>query len=71
MIELMVPARAVGYADDGKSVWLSNGEKVAADVVILATGWQSSWTGVLDGEHQYQPLFRDHLADPLPRENCC
>ncbi|KJA15628.1 hypothetical protein HYPSUDRAFT_48150 [Hypholoma sublateritium FD-334 SS-4] len=48
MIELMVPARAVGYADDGKSVWLSNGEKVAADVVILATGWQSSWTGVLD-----------------------
>ena len=51
-IELIVPARAVGYADDGKSVWLSNGDKVAADVVILATGWQSSWTGILDGAFQ-------------------
>ncbi|CAA7266092.1 unnamed protein product [Cyclocybe aegerita] len=48
-IELAAPARALRYSDDGKSLRLSNGQEVAADVVILATGWKSSWTQIFDG----------------------
>ncbi|PPQ89970.1 hypothetical protein CVT25_009610 [Psilocybe cyanescens] len=47
-IKIIAPARAIGYDDDGVSVNLNNGEKVAANVVILATGWKSSWTDIFD-----------------------
>ncbi|KAF9476196.1 FAD/NAD(P)-binding domain-containing protein [Pholiota conissans] len=47
-IEVISPARALGFTDDGKSVRLSNGTNVLAQVIILATGWQSSWTGLFD-----------------------
>lgn len=48
-IKVVAPARAIGYDKDGASVNLNNGEKVAASVVILATGWKSSWTDIFDG----------------------
>ncbi len=44
-------------------MWLSNGDRVAADVVILATGWQSSWTGVLDGK--YYCISQIYLTSPV------
>ncbi|KAF8959168.1 hypothetical protein BDZ97DRAFT_1839258 [Flammula alnicola] len=47
-IELVAPARALGFAEDGRSISLSNGTEVTAQVVILATGWKSSWTGIFD-----------------------
>ncbi|KAF9559738.1 FAD/NAD(P)-binding domain-containing protein [Agrocybe pediades] len=47
-IELVAPARATGYARDGKSIRISNGREIKADVVILATGWQSSWKKIFD-----------------------
>ncbi|CAA7266095.1 unnamed protein product [Cyclocybe aegerita] len=47
-IELVAPARALGFTGDGKSVRLSNGQEVTAQVVILATGWKSSWTQIFD-----------------------
>lgn len=48
-IEVIAPARALEYAEDGESVYLSNATKRTAQVVILATGWQSSWTGLFEG----------------------
>jgi dimethylaniline monooxygenase (N-oxide forming) len=48
-IEVIAPARALEYAEDGQSVYLSDATKIPAQVVILATGWQSSWTGLFEG----------------------
>ncbi|PPQ99015.1 hypothetical protein CVT26_014392 [Gymnopilus dilepis] len=49
-IQLEAPTRALGYSNDGKSLILENGKEVEADVVVLATGWQSSWTNIFDKE---------------------
>ncbi|KAG6810296.1 hypothetical protein H0H92_012520 [Tricholoma furcatifolium] len=49
-IELAAPARVIGYGPDGKSVVLSNGSTLPADVVVLATGYSSSWTGLFDAQ---------------------
>ncbi|KAF8162699.1 hypothetical protein B0H34DRAFT_650867 [Crassisporium funariophilum] len=46
VVRTIAPARMVGYANDGKSVILSNGETVKPKVVVLATGYQSSWTNI-------------------------
>ncbi|KAH9486090.1 FAD-dependent monooxygenase DEP4 [Psilocybe cubensis] len=47
-IKVIAPARAIGYDADGASVNLSTGEKIRASVVILATGWKSSWADIFD-----------------------
>jgi hypothetical protein len=49
-IEVVAPARAVGFALDGKSVLLDTGKTIEADVVILATGYQSSWSKIISSE---------------------
>jgi glycine/D-amino acid oxidase-like deaminating enzyme len=49
-IEVIAPARVEGFGRDGKSVILSNGGAVEADVVLLATGYASSWTNLFDGK---------------------
>ncbi|KAF8184219.1 hypothetical protein BJ912DRAFT_975413 [Pholiota molesta] len=36
----VILARALEYAEDGQSVYLSDATKIPAQVVILATGWQ-------------------------------
>ena len=46
-IELIAPNRAIGYYEGG--VVLADGSKVAADTVILGTGYTSSWKGLFDG----------------------
>ena len=48
-IEVIAPARLVGYADDGKSVILSNGRVIATKCVLLGTGYQSSWAKIFKG----------------------
>ncbi|KAF5315243.1 hypothetical protein D9619_007506 [Psilocybe cf. subviscida] len=55
LINIISPARATGYGDDGKSVRLSNGQEIKAKVVILATGYQSSWA----------PIFTTQTAEQL------
>lgn len=50
LINIISPARATGYADGGNSVLLSNGQEVTAKVVILATGYQSSWATIFTRE---------------------
>lgn len=45
-IELVAPARVTGYYEHG--VILNNGNKLKADVVLLATGYDSSWKDIFD-----------------------
>lgn len=54
-IDLAAPTRAIGYAKDGKSLLLSDGRTLPAKVVILATGYQSSWS----------PIFEKDMAEEL------
>ncbi|KAJ7132974.1 FAD/NAD-P-binding domain-containing protein [Mycena filopes] len=49
-IEVISPARMQGFGADGRSVILSDGRAIDADLVLLATGYSSSWAGLLD-EH--------------------
>ncbi|KAF8802217.1 FAD/NAD(P)-binding domain-containing protein [Phlegmacium glaucopus] len=49
-IDVIAPARVVGYADDGKSVVLSNGRIFATKCVLLGTGYQSSWSKIFKKE---------------------
>lgn len=56
-IELLAPARAASFGDDGHSVILNTGEVVDAEAVILATGYQSSWKGLFEGERVRQLDF--------------
>lgn len=58
----LAPSRVVGFSDDGRSVLVKKklldvtyGEEISvpADVVILATGHDSSWSGLFDGMFFY------------------
>jgi dimethylaniline monooxygenase (N-oxide forming) len=48
-IKVVAPAHVVGFAMDGESVLLDTGKPLKADAVILATGYQSSWTKIISG----------------------
>ena len=48
-IKLSAPVKAKGYASDGESILLCDGQTLRADAVILATGFFSSWTGIFTG----------------------
>ena len=50
VIEVIAPARVLGYAEDGVSLLLSNGTLFRPKVVILATGYQSSWSPIFTRE---------------------
>ncbi|KAH7908576.1 FAD/NAD-P-binding domain-containing protein [Hygrophoropsis aurantiaca] len=47
-IELVAPTRVQGYHADGHHVLLKNGDSLKADVVVLATGFVSSWKNIFD-----------------------
>ncbi|KDR77612.1 hypothetical protein GALMADRAFT_245759 [Galerina marginata CBS 339.88] len=47
-IEIVAPTRTIAFSDDGRSVLFNNHKAVSAQVVILATGWQSSWSNIFD-----------------------
>ncbi|KAG2010573.1 hypothetical protein CC2G_013388 [Coprinopsis cinerea AmutBmut pab1-1] len=52
LIRVCAPVRALGYSSDGKriGVALNNGTVLPAKVVILATGYQSSWSKIFTPE---------------------
>ncbi|KAF8875651.1 hypothetical protein BD779DRAFT_1678155 [Infundibulicybe gibba] len=52
-IGLVAPHRAAGFTPDGKSLVLENGETLAADVAVFATGYASSWSKVMSGKCWY------------------
>ncbi|KAI0068518.1 FAD/NAD-P-binding domain-containing protein [Artomyces pyxidatus] len=79
-ISLAAPAHMERYGDDGKSVVLSDGRVLQADVVVLATGYASSWGTIFDektreelGIHRHPPTSKAKyqwnyktLANPPP-----
>ncbi len=48
-IDVVAPARAVGFGPDGRSILLDDGRSIVANAVILATGYKSSWTKIFSG----------------------
>ncbi|KAF7316639.1 hypothetical protein HMN09_00396500 [Mycena chlorophos] len=67
-IKVVAPVRMTGYSaecedeDKGYSeVLLSNGEKLKARVIVLCTGYQSTWGGLLDG-NDYSKRFEFSLT---------
>jgi hypothetical protein len=49
-ISLIAPARVAKFGDDGHSVVLEDGRVLPAAAVILATGYESTWRSIFDGE---------------------
>ncbi|KAJ3512120.1 hypothetical protein NLJ89_g3707 [Agrocybe chaxingu] len=49
-IDVISPARVEGYSKDGKSLVVSNGTIVSPKAVVLATGYQSSWSNIFTAE---------------------
>lgn len=49
-ISLVSPARVTKFGDDGRSVILDDGRVFPAAAVILATGYESTWRPIFDGE---------------------
>ncbi|KAJ7158255.1 FAD/NAD-P-binding domain-containing protein [Mycena crocata] len=47
-IAVISPARVQGFDPDGKGVVVTGGRIVSADLVLLATGYSSSWKGIFD-----------------------
>lgn len=54
-IKVVAPARMTGYGGDGRSVLLNNGQTIEADLVILATGYRSSWNDIFSGFYLFRP----------------
>jgi dimethylaniline monooxygenase (N-oxide forming) len=46
-IELVAPMHVTGYAPNGRGVVLRDARTLDADAVVLATGYTSSWDGLL------------------------
>lgn len=46
LIDVVAPHRVAGYSSDGAGVLLDDGTALEAKVVVLATGYQSSWADI-------------------------
>lgn len=49
---MIAPARALRYSDDGRGLVLEDGRSIEAGMVVLATGYKSSWDKLFDGAHR-------------------
>lgn len=49
-ISLVAPARVARFGDDGHSVVLEDGRVLPSAAIILATGYESTWRPIFDGE---------------------
>ena len=56
-IQLVAPTRVIGFGGDGRSLMLQDGKTQPADVVILATGYSSSWSKLFDGNILFVPVY--------------
>lgn len=62
-ISLVALAQVTGYDIDGRSLTLNNGTSVRADVVILATGYKSSWEHIFDDRTKIELGIQRHAPD--------
>ena len=51
-IHLVAPARVHGFSEDGSGLILEDGRTLPANLVIAATGYESSWAPLLDGMYR-------------------
>jgi dimethylaniline monooxygenase (N-oxide forming) len=68
-IKLIAPKRVERFGADGHSVVLSDGVRVEADAVIVATGFKSSWGKLFDRKSytsSYLTLRSDGLCQVTP-----
>ncbi|KAJ7147149.1 FAD/NAD-P-binding domain-containing protein [Mycena crocata] len=63
-IDIMAPARVQGFGPDGESVLLTDGRRVQADLILLATGYSSSWNGIFDVDTAGRVGINRHAPGP-------
>ncbi|KAJ7677451.1 FAD/NAD-P-binding domain-containing protein [Mycena rosella] len=63
-IEVIAPARVQGFGPDGESVVLTNGQTVKADLILLATGYSSSWSDIFDKDTAENIGLNRHPPEP-------
>ncbi|KAI0650878.1 FAD/NAD-P-binding domain-containing protein [Trametes meyenii] len=61
-IDVVTPARVRGFGDDRRSVILDDGRLIRADAVVLATGYQSSWSSIFGDETMEELGLNPYLA---------
>ncbi|KAI0677688.1 FAD/NAD-P-binding domain-containing protein [Trametes maxima] len=61
-IEVVTPARVRRFCDDGRSVILDDGRLIHAHAVVLATGYQSSWSSIFGDETMEELGLNPYLA---------
>ncbi|KAK0211195.1 FAD/NAD-P-binding domain-containing protein [Desarmillaria ectypa] len=62
-ISLIAPAQVTGFDLDGRSLTLNNGSSIRADVVIVATGYKSSWENLFDDYTRIELGIQRHAPD--------
>ncbi|TEB27449.1 FAD/NAD(P)-binding domain-containing protein [Coprinellus micaceus] len=65
LIDVVAPHRVAGYSSDGTGVLLDDGTALEAKVVVLATGYQSSWADIFTKATVDEVGFGKH-APTLP-----
>ncbi|CDO75211.1 hypothetical protein BN946_scf184794.g18 [Trametes cinnabarina] len=65
-IEVLSPAHATGFSEDGTSIVLDDGRTLPASVLVLATGYTSSWPSLFEETTINELGLRPHLAQPNP-----
>jgi hypothetical protein len=69
-IELVAPQRVTRFDSSGGGIVLGNGTILPSDVVILATGYTSSWTKILGKTLlDWSPRKRLIFPEPQPKPN--
>ncbi|EIW61544.1 FAD/NAD-P-binding domain-containing protein [Trametes versicolor FP-101664 SS1] len=61
-IDVITPAHAVGFSEDGQSVTLDSGRSIRASAVVLATGYQSSWSSLFEANAAEELGLNPHPA---------
>ncbi|OJT15472.1 hypothetical protein TRAPUB_7343 [Trametes pubescens] len=62
-INVITPAHAVGFSEDGQSVTLDDGRSIRASAVVLATGYQSSWSSLFEADTAEELGLNPHPAE--------
>ncbi|KAJ3017760.1 hypothetical protein NUW54_g508 [Trametes sanguinea] len=65
-IEVLSPAHVTGFSEDGTSVSLDDGRSLRASVLVLATGYTSSWSPLFEENTIEELGLNPHLAEPNP-----
>ncbi|OSC97983.1 FAD/NAD-P-binding domain-containing protein [Trametes coccinea BRFM310] len=68
-IEVLSPAHVAGFSEDGGSVSLEDGRAVRASVLVLATGYTSSWSPLFEENTIEELGLKPHLAQPNPEHH--